>query len=209
MISLMSSKDAATCGVPTHVPMSPELVDFSGPGMWRVYKFCMQYNWKIETGLDDVEAGQVVYHAIFGTQNEDLGILQQVTNVTSPWKLRSQIAGKFRSAGKKLVNFNIPNQVLYAKMAQANMTGLLTESSYQVRSKQVFAGVRTVKYIDSFYKHMETENNSMMQGGLTLPALTMFYRQLKSIRDLDGTKVGSVSNIEIRETGRYFCGRDN
>lgn len=40
MISLMSSKDAATCGVPTHVPMSPELVDFSGTGVWSTSSVC-------------------------------------------------------------------------------------------------------------------------------------------------------------------------
>lgn len=40
--------------------------------------------WKLEMAMDDISAGQVVYHAIFGTHNEDLGILQSVTNMKTP-----------------------------------------------------------------------------------------------------------------------------
>lgn len=84
-----------------------------------------------------------------------------------------------------------------------------------------------MKYIDSFYKHMEADGNNLMQGGLTLPALTMFYRQLKSdllqkkdnhkvhgtvewrlLSGLDSTRHGDISQIEVKETGRYFCGRE-
>lgn len=35
------------------------------------------------------------------------------------------------------------------------MTGLLTESAFQIASKQVFAGKGAKNYIDSFYKHMK------------------------------------------------------
>lgn len=55
-------------------PLQPEEVDFSEKGMWRDYKCCSTVSWKLETAMDDVSASQVVYHAIFGTQNEDLGV---------------------------------------------------------------------------------------------------------------------------------------
>lgn len=97
-----------TCGlIRASALMKPSEVDFSGKGMWRAYKACSRIGWKLETAMDDVSAGQVVYHAIFGTQNEDFGVLQTVTDMKTPWKLRSEIADKFRSTGKtvKLVRF--------------------------------------------------------------------------------------------------------
>lgn len=210
-------------GVP---PISSADVDFSGKGMWNIYKLCSNKPWKIETAMDDVSAAQVVYHSIFGTQNEDLGVLQAVTNVKSPWKLRSEIADKFRSQGKAKKAINLPQQVLYAKMAQANMTGMLTESAFQIRSKQVFAGKRVVNYIDAFYKHMSSDAPQSIQGGMTLHALAAFYRSLKvelmtkkednpihgtvEWREMAGLTANTqvaISPIVVRESGRYFCGR--
>ncbi|CAG4958065.1 unnamed protein product [Parnassius apollo] len=129
--------------------------------------------------MDDVSAAQVVYHTIFGTQNEDLGMLQSITNFKTPWKLRSEIADKFRSEGKSLKLVNLPKLRLYAKLAQANMTGLLTESAFQIRCKQVIAGKRTVNYIEAFYKRMSSDGPQTIQGGLTLHAQAAFYRSLK------------------------------
>lgn len=175
--------------------------------------------------MDDVSAAQVVYHAIFGTQNEDLGVLQTIADMKTPWKLRSEIADKFRSEGKAVKSIKLPQQRLYAKMAQANMTGLLTESAFQIRCKQVFARKRTVNYIEAFYKHMNSDGPQAIQGGLTLHALAAFYRSLKvelmtkkdensthgtvEWREISGlrTEHGSLSSVVIRESGRYFCGR--
>lgn len=206
--------------------MGNAVVDFSGKGMWNVYKMCCGQPWKMETAMDDVLASQVVYHSIFGTQNEDLGVLQAVTSVKSPWKLRSEIADKFRSQGKALKAINLPTQLLYAKMAQANMTGMLTESAFQIRSKQVFAGKRVVNYIDAFYKHMSSDTPQAIQGGMTLHALAAFYRSLKvelmtkkeespihgtvEWREMAGLTIanhGAISPIVVRESGRYFCER--
>lgn len=194
--------------------------------MWRVYKCFSSVSWKLETAMDDFSASQVVYHAIFGTQNEDLGVLQSITDVKTPWKLRSEIADKFRSAGKSEKVVRLPQQRLYAKLSQANMTGLLTESDFQIRCKQVIAGKRTVNYIEALYKHMSSETPQAIQGGLTLHALAAFYRSLKveliskkdeqpvhgtvEWREISGLAEhhGPVSNETVRESGRYFCGRN-
>lgn len=176
---LASQEQLKVCGIsrPSAL-LQPSEIDFSGKGMWKVYKMCSRIPWKLETAMDDI-AGQVIYHAIFGTQNKDLGVLQTVTDMKTPWKLRSEIADKFRSSGKTSKIIRLPQQRLYAKMAQANMTGLLTESAFQIRCKQVFAGKRAVTYIDAFYKHMNAETPQAIQGGLTLHALAAFYRSLK------------------------------
>lgn len=138
---LASAEQLKVCGFKgSNVSMNPSEVDFSGRGMWRIYKACSKIAWKLETAMDDISAGQVVYHSIFETQNEDLGVLQTVTDMKTPWKLRSELADKFRSTGKTSKVIRLPQQRLYSKMAQANMTGLLTESDFQIRCKQVFAG---------------------------------------------------------------------
>lgn len=179
----------------------------------------------METAMDDVAAAQVVYHSIFGTHNEDLGVLQETTNVATNWLLRSQIADKFRAQGKMTVSFKLPEQVFYSKMVQANMTGLLTESSFQIARKQVFAGKRTALYIEAVYKHMSQDKTLNVQRGMTLPALATF-RALKTelmtkkddhpihgtvewrrIAGLTPVSHGEEVNLIIRETGRYFCGQ--
>lgn len=224
--AVVHSDQLRKCGMArANPPLAPHEVDFSGKGMWRLYKECSSVKWTIETAMDDVSAAQVVYHAIFGTQNEDLGVLQSITDVKTPWKLRSEIADKFRSAGKVSKTIHLPKQRLYAKLAQANMTGMLTESAFQIRCKQVFAGKRTVNYIEAFYKHMNAETPQAIQGGLTLHALAAFYRSLKielmtkkdetpvygtvEWRETEslGVEHGAISRETVRESGRYFCGR--
>lgn len=202
--------------------------DFSGKGMWLIYKACMMKEWGLETAMDDVPASQIVYHSIFGTQNEDLGVLQSITSVRSPWRLRSEIAGAFRSQKKVFKKFTLPKQIYFCKLSQAIMTGILTESAFQISSKQVFAGKRTKVYLESFHKHMKQNNPNSMSSGLTLPALADFYRRLKndllkkiedgaihgtvdwrSVETLTATHAGTVSAITVRESGRYFCGRSD
>ena len=51
--------------------------------------------------MADIAASQVLYLFIFVTLNEDLGVLHSVTDMKIPWKLRSEIANKFRSTGKE------------------------------------------------------------------------------------------------------------
>lgn len=117
----------------------------------------------------------------------------------------------------------LPLQFLYSKMAQANMKGILTESAFQIRGKQVFAGKRAVTYMDSFYNYMNTDIPQSIQGGLTLQALATFYRGLKvellnrkdehsvhgtvEWRKFEGLTTethGAESSEVIRESGRYF-----
>lgn len=101
------------------------------------------------------------------------------------------------------------------------MSGLVTESAFQIASKQVFAGKRAKVYIDSFHKHMRTDKPSSLLSGLTLPALAEFYRNLKNdllkkvengimhgtvewrnISTLTPVCHGDVSNTVVRETAR-------
>lgn len=89
----------------------------------------MGVEWNLETKTHDISAGQVIYQSIFRTQNDDLGVLQTVTDSNTPWKIRSEIADEFQSEGKSLKTIRLPVQRLYSKMAQVNMTGMLTESS--------------------------------------------------------------------------------
>ncbi|KAL4704002.1 hypothetical protein ACJJTC_018042 [Scirpophaga incertulas] len=101
-----------------------------------------------------------------------------------------------------------------------------TESSFQIRSKQVFAGKRVASYIEAFYKHMNATTAS--SSGLTLPALAAFYRKLKvellnkkddhhvhgtvpwrCVEGLTPECHGALADIQVHESGHYFCGRAN
>ena len=63
--SIATSDQLKVCGIiRTSAPMNPEEVDFSGKGMWRIYKECSKVSWHLETAMDDISASQVVYHSL-------------------------------------------------------------------------------------------------------------------------------------------------
>jgi hypothetical protein len=72
------------------------------------------------------EAAQILYHCIFGTYKEDLGVLAQITNCAT-WYTRQEIGKKFQGAGttRKAVRIQPIRQVYYSKLTSANQTGLL------------------------------------------------------------------------------------
>lgn len=126
-------------------------------------------------GVTDSD-GQAVYHSIIGTHNEDLVVFQSITSIKSPWKLRSDLTGTFTSQNKVLRPIKLPKQIYYSKLAQANMTGLLTESAFQTANKQVFAGRRTKSHINSFQKLMRAENpSSLFSNSITSVTYLLKY----------------------------------
>lgn len=59
----------------------------SGREAFHTYQLALKYDWEINGNLDDIQAAQASFHAIFGTFKEDLGILETITNL-SKWLTR-------------------------------------------------------------------------------------------------------------------------
>nr|AYP67576.1 putative nucleocapsid [Old quarry swamp virus] len=156
-----------------------EVFDFSGHGAFCFYSVFQEFQWKLcGTGLTDTIARQIVYHSMFGTFKEDFGILSAITN-ESTWRTREQMRNCFRQANTSGTPcpFYPIKQKYYAKMAQANQTGLLTASYSQVSSLPCFSGPTKRKYGDAFFEMLENQTGRTM-GGKTLSSLVNLYSEV-------------------------------
>lgn len=97
------------------------------------------------------EAAQIMYHSIFGTIKDDLGILSQITNCAT-WYTREDLGKKSKGAGTTMREVKISpiKQVYYSKLASANQTGILSAAYLQNSSVPVFSGNRTATFTEEF-----------------------------------------------------------
>nr|QPL15393.1 nucleoprotein [Hymenopteran orthomyxo-related virus OKIAV171] len=206
--------------------------NFSGHGAWAFYKIFQSIQWTMYLNINDESiAKQICYHSMFGTFKEDLSLLSQITTQAN-WYTREQMAGAFKKAnteGKK-VTFDPVEQKYFSKLAQANMTGLLTTSYSQMSSLPCFSGKTKRKFADAFFDHL-AETSGRTMGGKSMQALIATYSQIKeelrqylekndgkittgttewyNMNDITVTLVPLVPvNITPETTGKFFLGKN-
>jgi hypothetical protein len=131
-----------------------EKFNVSGKGAFLCYKAIMEMdNITLIGDFTQQEASQILYHCIFGTYKEDLGVLAQITNC-STWYTREDLGRKFQGVGtsKKEVAFKPIQQILYSKLSSANQTGMLSSSYLQNSSIPVFSGQRQATFSNEFFE---------------------------------------------------------
>lgn len=69
----------------------------------------------MKTDADTSKASEVVFHAMFGTYLDDLGILPEITNKNSRWSQRKDLNSVFLKRAGKEYKFLLP---LYSDMFQ-------------------------------------------------------------------------------------------
>lgn len=122
--------------------------NFSGIGGYRAYERMCKYTYSIRTKSASVDhVRQALFHAMFGTIFEDLGILAQITNVPA-WQQRAHLDVVYKksvdantSAGlldvKGLITFK-----KFSKLVSSNITPFGAGTLPQNVARATFAGNR-------------------------------------------------------------------
>lgn len=140
-----------------HLTKLKEFTNFfstTGAGGWFAYKCAMESDitFAVAGNMEEEKASQIVFHSIFGTFREDLSILSQVTDV-GKWFTREEMGGIFKQQGSsvEVTKIRLPRVKMYAKIACANQTGLLSGVFNQVATV-----VEEIQQFDeSFFEHVE------------------------------------------------------
>uniref|UniRef100_A0A6M2DEG6 Uncharacterized protein n=1 Tax=Xenopsylla cheopis TaxID=163159 RepID=A0A6M2DEG6_XENCH len=111
---------------------------------------------EIKTKGSTDHMAQILFHAMYGTYLDDLGILQQITSAES-WAKRSEMTETFvkRSTGdSKLINPIYLRK--FAKMAQALQTRTLGNVDPTATCRPSFSGVRKRMFSNEFSTYLKT-----------------------------------------------------
>lgn len=118
--------------------------DFSGKGMYHFYNtYVAEKTFHVMCGTPSADkAKQAIFHGIFGTYLDDLGILSQITD-KKDWHVRSEMSNFY--SGEKKVKCDViglPKFIRYSKLKSANLTRFGAGEQKQVTSTPVFSGFR-------------------------------------------------------------------
>lgn len=107
--------------------------DLSGMGFFYVYKLIQKSSQKFNIEMDGTEeqASQIVFHTIFGTFKEDLGVLKSITSVGN-WSTRQELGKSFSKSKEVVRSFSLPALKFYSKLCSANQSEFHTSKVGQV-----------------------------------------------------------------------------
>lgn len=139
-------------------------LDFSGKkgfAFWNNYS--KQFTWtKMSKGTPE-QVSQTIFHGIFGTCVEDLGILAQITDNRN-WLNRKQLDNAFIADKGAVVTFTPIQYLFYSKMAAATMMKGSGTTQPMLTSKMVFSGSRKREYSRAFLEYLESGSNRVAYG---------------------------------------------
>lgn len=177
----------------------------------------------------DAEDAQIVYHAIFGTFKEDLGVLAQITKQGN-WKTRNELGTCFKCQGDKNMEceFTLIEQSYYSKLTSALQTPILASNYIPNCSAPVFSGLRKHKYSDDFFAMVKKKTrvvsfsqswDSILEGlkktfedivrkiegqGKEMEMGTVTWRQVDY---LSWQNAGSLINLVVEVRNLHFLGK--
>nr|QMP82185.1 nucleocapsid protein [Blattodean orthomyxo-related virus OKIAV181] len=204
----------------------------SGQGAFLCYKMISDLKGITLAGkFTQQQASQVLYHCIFGTYKEDLGVLSAITN-NGTWSTREELGKSFQGAGTSTTVAEITpiRQVYYSKLSSANQTGLLASSYLQISSVPVFSGSRVQTFSDEFFENLGKRAGAST-GGKTIESLQGATKQLlqdiieevnkrgkklemgtvswRDMASLTTEQHGEEVNLVVNTTGKFFLGRNS
>lgn len=122
---------------------------------------------EIEVKCNDPElASQAIYHAIFGTNVEDLGILSAITE-KKVWRQRKDFSEFFKrrsEQGTKKVK--LPTFLYISKMLTANPTKFAGTIRPMVTPGMIFSGNRKRSFTAAFNEYLVSGNQMSIVGVL-------------------------------------------
>lgn len=126
----------------TMVPLSIQTMDFSGLGAYRFWSSASLIDYKIRRSEDMTTqtAKEFVFHAVWGTAKEDLGLLEWMTG--HAFQTRREMGKQFlkRGEGQSIRTFNLITFHRICKLANASQTNYLAGGKGQCSRSAVFSG---------------------------------------------------------------------
>lgn len=106
-------------------------------------------------------AKQIVYHASYGTQCEDLSILSQITT-NGAWVSRQKLGNVFQGMGSKTstTTFKPITNTIGSKFRTATLTDIMPKDNIQIVTTPVFAGKRQTPLLQEFINVMNKGLNA-------------------------------------------------
>lgn len=160
-----------------------ENFNVSGKGAFRTYQLAHDIQWELNGNLDDYQAAQATFHAIFGTYKEDLGVLEVITN-HARWYTREEFGGKFRKMGTStsFTTFRLPKLIYYSKLSSANQSGKLSGVYQQTTSASVFSAYRQVYYTQDFFDNLQKKEGTSSDAKSIPAIITCLSATLKDLQ---------------------------
>lgn len=206
------------------------LFDFSGKGAYYLYNTIRTYNYQKNAQAASVVATtEAIFHGIWGTYGQDLGVLGRITNHQG-WLQRHEMERAYKKTGAEAIAIRgLPSFLYNAKLIQSNMGKFGSGTIPWLSSRPVFAGYRKRVWSAAFEEVMTTgETQSIVQPNTI--SLQMYLIKLKDglmrnrgkYEDI-GTvtwhqnppvlnaerklEYGAIEDVNIQETGLLFFGR--
>lgn len=185
--------------------------DLSGKGLFYSYKLLQKSQQKFNLEMDGTEeqAAQIVFHTIFETFKEDLGVLKSITSVGS-WSSRQELGKAFTKSKEDVRSFTLPSLKYYSKLCSANQSEFHTSNVGQVASVPCFSGTRKVTFGEDFYEHMRRDK-SHTQTAKTMTNIVHIWSNyvteiLTRVQKYGTSKYGtkswySMASLEIQKEG--------
>lgn len=122
-------------------------LDLGGKGFFYCYKLLQSSLQKFNLEMDGTEeqAAQIVFHTIFGTFKEDLGVLKTITNIGT-WNTRQELGKAFAKSKETVRTFSLPQLKYYSKLCSANQSEFHTSNVGQVSSVPCFSGTKKSEF---------------------------------------------------------------
>lgn len=160
-------------------------MDFSGVRGIAIYNaFKSKFVWQKKSKGSTDEVSQIVFHGMFGTSLEDLGVLSSVTTCKN-WKKRSELTEAYKVVRSDPSKKFTPIGFTYiSKGASACMMKAGSTNKPQLSSKIVFAGIRNKTYTSAFQRYLETGINSTVFGRDQLSLCSALTRMTEEYKKL-------------------------
>lgn len=198
---------------------------FSGVDAMFIYNYCVSngMKYRVKSGEAGSLMNEVIFHAIFGTYLDDLGICSQITDKTAKWAQRRAMDIVFTKRADAEVREIVPIKFTHgSKMAQSLLTKTLGNVDPVSISRPSFSDFRKRTFTAEFMNYLTT--GKAAQNYSSDPA-TLQYA-LKKIKDtlIEGgmeklVNTGTVKWVQMRESemepvehfvpvedGRFFFG---
>lgn len=104
------------------------------------------------------QASQIVFHTMFGTFKEDLGVLKSITSVGN-WSTRQELGKAFSKSKEVVRSFSLPALKFYSKLCSTNQSEYHTSNVGLVSSVPCFSGSKRVTFTDDFYEQMKRDKS--------------------------------------------------
>lgn len=194
---------------------------FSGPRMqYILQKFLENKHFKIRTNASQTHMKQVVFHAMYGTAFDDLGVLATITNQPT-WAVRSEIGDTLQRKGTtETIKFRPILLKYVSKMSRALQTKAIGNAAPCEATRCSWSGFRErslAEGLAEYLRERSTASQYAPNSASVAAALVRLKNDLMADPNADKLKKmgtvewfsmenGLVADPKVRETGYSFYG---